>query len=387
MRSRTTALVAAATCALVFGWSSAAMAAASPWTILRSPNVGQLSNGLGGISALSATEAWAVGTRQISDPGPDFRTLAEHWNGTSWSVALTPNGGTLDRLNTVAEIAPNDVWAAGVDYNQTAQAYQTLVEHFDGTSWTIVPSPNGGTRYDEIRGLAVVSPTDIWAVGMTQTSGSTIRNLTEIQHFDGTSWAIVPSPNRPHETDAWLLGVTAISADDVWAVGFDHVGTLAEHWNGTTWSIVPSPNPVAGTNLFNAVTAIGPDDAWAVGESIVPGDPSRTLAEHWDGTAWRAVATPNQGPLNNELFGVSALSSTDVWAVGYRAKPLPGGGFVNRTVTQQWDGTAWSVVTSPNLGVDDVLLGTAATGPSTVFAVGGFTNPSQRTLILDNAQA
>jgi hypothetical protein len=386
MRSRTTVLATALGCALVLGWTSTATAATSPWAVVRSPNVGQLSNGLGGISALSPTEAWAVGTRQINDPGPDFRTLAEHWNGTSWSVATTPNGGTLARLNAVAEIATDDVWAVGVDYNQSAQAYQTLVEHFDGTSWTIVPSPNGGTRYDELRALAMVSPSNIWAVGMTQTSGSTIRNLTMIQHFDGTSWTIVPSPNRPNETDAWLLGVTATSANDVWAAGFDHVGTLAEHWNGTSWTIVASPNPVAGTNLFNAVTAIGPDDVWAVGESIVPGDPSRTLAEHWDGAAWTAVPTPNQGPLNNEFFGVSALSSIDVWAVGYRAKPLPEGGFVNRTVTQHWDGTAWTIVPSPNLGVDDVLLGMATTGPSTVFAVGGFTNPSQRTLVLLNAQ-
>ncbi len=390
MRSRATALgtatVVGLACALIIAGAGGAMAAASPWSVVHSPNVGQFANAFGGISALSPTEAWAVGTRQVNDPGPDFRTLAEHWDGASWSVASTPNGGTLDRLNAVAEIATNDVWAVGVHYNQSALAYQTLVEHFDGTKWSILTSPNGGTRYDELRALAVVSPTDIWAVGMTQTSGSTIRNLTMIQHFDGTSWTIMPSPNRPNETDAWLLGVTAVSASDVWAVGFDHTGTLVEHFDGASWSIVSSPNPVSGTNVFNGVTAISSNDVWAVGESIVPGDASRTLAEHWDGTSWTAVATPNQGPLNNEFFAVTALSSTDVWAVGYRAKPLPEGGFVNRTVTQHWDGASWSVVISPNLGIDDVLLGATSAGPSTVFAVGGFTNPSQRTLVLLNSQ-
>src|SRR5437773_4760746 len=75
-----------------------AASAASGWRIIPSPNVGSLSNGFAGVSALSSTDAWAVGTSQ-SDSGVDFHTLGEHWNGRTWSVVTTPDPGTLARLN------------------------------------------------------------------------------------------------------------------------------------------------------------------------------------------------------------------------------------------------------------------------------------------------
>jgi hypothetical protein len=390
MRSRIATVVVAPVIVATLAWAGAtagsAAAATSPWRRVPTPNVGTLSNGFAAAAALSPSEAWAVGTRQTSSPSPDFRTLAEHFDGTSWSVASTPNGGTLDRLNGVVELAQDDVWAVGNDFDQTAQAYRTLAMRFDGSAWSIVPSPNGGTRFDSLQAVAAVGPSDVWAVGMTQTSGSTIRNLTLVERFDGTSWSIVPSPNPAKETDAWLLGVAAMAADDVWAVGFDQSGTLIEHWDGSVWTIVPTPPTGAGDEL-TSVAAIGPDDVWAVGDTRAAPAPARMLTEHWDGSAWTVVPSPNQGTQNNQLFGVAGLTSVDVWAVGVRVKPLPEGGFVNRTLTERWDGTAWSVVPSPNLGQDDVLLGATATGPSTVFAVGGFTNPAQRTLVLENDQA
>src|SRR3954466_3149445 len=52
-------------------------------------------------------------------------------------------------------------------------------------------------------------------------------------------WNVVPSPNRG-TLDNYLRGVTAVSANDIWAVGFYYNGsvqrTLTEHWDGTNWS-------------------------------------------------------------------------------------------------------------------------------------------------------
>jgi hypothetical protein len=328
-----------------------------------------------------------VGTSQTN--GTDFRTLAEHWDGTTWSVVATPNGGILDRLNAVVQLAPDDAWAVGVDYNTTAQAYQTLVEHWDGSAWTIVPSPNGGTRYDALQAIVALGPADVWAVGVTQTSGPVIRNLTLTQHWNGTAWSIVPSPNRPQETDAWLLGVAAISANDVWATGFDHTGALAEHWDGTSWSIVATPNPSGSFGELAAVAAVGTSDVWAVGNSRISGQQSRTLTEHWDGASWTIVPSPSNGSLNNFLAGVTALSSGDVWAVGTFVKQLIPQGSANRTLTERWNGQRWTIVSSPNPGSEVVLLGSASAGPSEVLAVGGSTGQtgSQRTLVLVNPRA
>src|SRR2546430_10535908 len=94
-----------------------------------------------------------------------------------------------------------------------------------------------------LQGVATVSPTDIWAVGYYQ-SRSSMNDMTLVEHWDGTQWSIVPSP-APGQASA-LYGVTAISTDNVWAVGEYFNGTedqtLIEHWDGTQWSIVPSAN-------------------------------------------------------------------------------------------------------------------------------------------------
>ncbi|MDQ6694890.1 MAG: S-layer homology domain-containing protein, partial [Chloroflexota bacterium] len=114
----------------------------------------------------------------------------------------------------------------------------------------------------------------------------------------------------------------AVSSTDVWAVGNYTTSnssppqTLTEHWNGTAWSVVSSPNPGTSFNGLNGVSAVSSTDVWAVGR-YSNGSTYQTLTEHWDGTAWSTVSSPSPSASFNSLYGVSALSSTDVWATGY----------------------------------------------------------------------
>ena len=89
------------------------------------------------------------------------------------------------------------------------------------------------------------------------------------------------------------------------------------------------------------MVAIAANDAWAVGSS---GYNAQTLAEHWDGTAWSVVPSPNAGTGNNRLLDVDVVSANDVWAVG-AYNPVPGTG--QKPLTLHWDGTQWSVVGNP----------------------------------------
>src|SRR5262245_53912740 len=86
-------------------------------------------------------------------------------------------------------------------------------------------------------------------------------------HFDGTSWSVIPTPTLA-ASPSQFSGVAAVARDDVWAVGSQTVSgtsnTLIEHWDGTSWSVVPSPTPSGGGSLL-AVTAISATDVWAVG--------------------------------------------------------------------------------------------------------------------------
>jgi len=255
--------------------------------------------------------------------------LIEHWDGVRWTIVPSPvpaehieeePEGTI-RLTAVTALAPNDAWVVG-SYSRLARpgtsTGQTLIQHWDGRSWTIVPSPNPSPYANRLLGVAAVSASDVWAVGTFDQ-----ENQTLIEHWNGTAWSVVSSPS-PGSGDNGLIGITPISASNVWAVGFQAEGTrtLIEHWNGTAWSIVASPNPDAGSGNdgLTAVSAISATDVWAVGSS----SNGKTLTEKWNGTKWTAVASPNPSQFRNLLMGVAALPGGIVWAVGARARPNAG---------------------------------------------------------------
>src|SRR5204863_313716 len=90
---------------------------------------------------------------------------------------------------------------------------------------------------------------------------------------------------------------------------------LILHWDGTAWSIVPGAAALESGTLIG-ITAITANDIWAVGwffSSIT----SQTLTLHWDGVTWNLVPSPSVGTRENSLWGVGAHSSNDVWAVGF----------------------------------------------------------------------
>ncbi|MEO5952374.1 MAG: hypothetical protein ABIQ44_07910, partial [Chloroflexia bacterium] len=133
------------------------------------------------------------------------------------------------------------------------------------------------------------------------------------------------SPNEDAEAQR-LLGVSAVSAGDVWTVGYYQKDgtyrTLIEHWNGTEWSIVPSPNQEAENNL-SAVAIISSNNVWAVGNYASSKDDNRTLIEHGNASDQSIVSSPNQGSVESSLSGVASLSPSDAWAVGHYVPKNP----------------------------------------------------------------
>ena len=134
-------------------------------------------------------------------------------------------------------------------------------------------------------------------------------------------WTVVDSPNVSALTGTQLTSVAAVSANDIWAVGYFLSGstfqTFIIRWNGTAWDIVPSPNVGTSTNLLSKVVAVSANDVWAVGYYFEY-DQGRqiTLIMHWDGTQWNIVPSPSPGPGQDNLSDVAAISGTDLWTVG-----------------------------------------------------------------------
>lgn len=323
------------------------------WQQVISPNISATKNNqLLSVDAVSENDVWAVGWAQ--DPiGPQYvkRTLIQHFNGSTWDIVQSPNPliDVNSQLHSVAAVSANDVWAVGSSHNGSLPS-RTLIQHWDGTQWRIVPSPNPDTQFNELRGVAALSANDVWAVGYRGGTKSETPIETFILHWDGAGWRQVASPNISGGANQ-LFGITALAADNIWAVGTAAGAPLAMRWNGSAWSIVPvQRNGGLSTEKLTAVSGAAGNDVWAVGDGkgVFTNQTFATI-RHWDGASWtekvcRAASSSNPpegyegGGPDAYFTGVAAAASNDVWVVGVRGSgPL----------ILHWDGRAWTTVTHP----------------------------------------
>jgi len=298
----------------------------SDWSQVPSPNPSAQQNHLNAVAAVSPKDAWAVGQTPSG-------TLIVHWNGAKWSRVKSPSPGTDINLSGVAVSATSakSAWAVGSDYG-TAHEYVTLILHWNGTKWTQVKSPSPGTD-DYLSAVSAPSTNNAWAVGGTS-QGSTEDTL--ILHWNGTKWSQVKS----FSVSGGLASVSSASSSTGWAVGSDgdtHQTIIAAR-SGSTWSTEASPNPSATDNYLNGVSAVSPTSAWAVGYETQSSDQYMLIA-HWSGTMWQQVPAVNPSLTANELFDVSAVSDSDVWAVGSYVDDNTSD---TDTLILHWDGTKWS---------------------------------------------
>jgi hypothetical protein len=285
---------------------------------------------LGSVDALSESDAWAVGWAG--------RPFMQHWDGQQWSEVDNGLSGERDTDPlAVTMVSPNDVWAVGY-YEIGEGLIKTAILHWDGSTWTRVASPNTDGDYNELTSISAVSADDIWAVGEARGPF--------MVHWDGTAWSAVGTPQGRFLHPS-LRSISVVSADDVWAVGdgFDpntgNVRGVIEHWDGHSWSIVRSPSPGALGNRLMSVSAVSADDVWAVGWTFdgPTGYPGRSLIEHWNGHRWRPVPSPHPGQDFDGLTAVSADTSDDAWAVGSFGAGDP---FTqSEMMAVHWDGTTW----------------------------------------------
>ena len=359
------ALAAGLVLSFVVPIASSAGAAGGGWSIVPSANSSPSQfNSLIQVSCVTASDCWAVGA--IETGTYDATTLAEHWNGSSWSIVPTPNpsSSTLNVFNGVDCVSRVDCWATGVG-NGTSSADESLIEHWNGSAWSIVTAPSPGS-VSILGGVDCVSSADCWTVG--HSDGQTLA-----EQWNGTAWHVVNTPDTSPSAENELGNVTCASAADCWAVGDAEVGgveeTLAEQWNGTAWSIVATPNSSpTEENGLAAVDCVTTSDCWAVGFSDSgAGGVQQTLAEQWNGASWLIVPTGNANTTqDNYLEDVSCVGPADCWAVGTSFDA----GMNEHALTEQWNGSAWSVVPAAASSFQTILGGLACPSISTCWAVG-----------------
>lgn len=335
------------------------------WQVVASPTIDVSSSTYGArlnaVAIVSASDIWAVGYGpEPGGPAYAKQTLIEHWDGTSWSIVPSPNPSSVYsevELDGVFALAANNVWAVGYGDNPSGTASPldiTLTEHWDGTNWSMVPSPNPDTQSNQLHAIAGVASTDLWAVGRRGDGITCCPDESLIEHWNGSSWSVVSNPGG-----SALQGIAALATNNVWAVGLAAAGGNIEHWDGTAWTTVASPSDNGDSISLRAVTAVSATDLWAVGDlqDVYNRNYDYSVTEHWDGIAWTAVGLVLQ---NCTLQGVTAPGSSDVWAVD-------ASGLMQ---TQHWDGATESVVSTPDPGTGSGLQGIAAVSADDIWAVG-----------------
>jgi hypothetical protein len=396
------ALVLGAVGAIVLCDQQLGGAATSGWYVAATPGTGADDVMLGS-ACPNASECFATGVTisNISGNNSTFVPIVERWNGSSWSLssAALPageGGGIFD----VSCVTGADCWGVGTVIDETSgngNPSGTLVEHWDGNSWSIVPSPNpsgASVAGALLQSVSCSSSTSCMAVGYaSDNTGAALTDL--IEDWNGSSWSIVPGAQTGQAFDQ-LSRVDCLSPGNCWAVG--NAGPaqqepnflpifpaaagnqgLIEHWDGSNWSMVPSTvEPGSAGGYLYGIDCSNNSDCWASGSITDPtGQASGIMMEHWDGDGWTDVSTsvpqPNQSG-GAILSSISCLSWSQCWAVGSYGS-FGGNGFNPKGFIEYWNGSAWSIEPSPNdtalsylnsvsclSGVGCAAIGTSATG-------------------------
>ena len=326
----------------LLGLTAAQASAATGWTVI-TPPAGTAGAELAGSYALSDTDAWAVGGPPAGGAAP----VALNWNGTAWSSVPTPapSGSTPDwTLKSVAASSASDAWAVG-EQSAGTKIHDSLFEHWNGTSWSVVTGPNEGV----LNAVLDFSPTNAWAFADFS-----------VLHWNGTAWSVVPG----------ALPALAVSADgpgDIWGV---YRNDMVTHYNGTSWSTTTLPGP-SGTD-FDTVVALSPTDVWVGGTNG-----TGPLLEHFNGTSWQVMTTPASFS-GAGVLAMTAQSDSDVWIFSVH-NPL-----TQAVLLANWNGSSWTTSPSPIPADTSIQLGSAASSPSHTWLFGA-NNTSGEPLILSHS--
>jgi len=278
------------------------------WSQATSPGLGSRpDSALSAVAAVSSHDVWAVGQQQ-SMPA------ILHWDGQQWSAVspAPPPELNVGALSAVHALSSTNVWAAGWYSGFSSSEKYPLVEHWDGRNWHFVPTPDYAQDHRILgnatfAGLTALASGNLWATG--EMKGGSGTSVSLVEHWMGSHWYVVDTPAPAQVGYSYPQAILAMNAHNLWVIGYWYSPKTAQnypllvHWDGQSWrNAAPFPLQSA-PGVFFAGTALTAKDLWVVGSRGGAFDPaptlgtirSQTLIEHWDGTHWSVVPSPNPG--------------------------------------------------------------------------------------------
>jgi hypothetical protein len=315
------------------------------------------SNQLRKVVCLSTSNCFAVGASQASTT---LRPLVEHWNGTAWSLVTlpAPAGSVGMSTDDISCIAPSTCVVAGAATFSTAT--RPLIERWNGQHWQ-AQTAAAPTSSDGFASIACTAVTSCMAVGGSTNHGVE-RPLAE--RWDGTHWTVLTIPAVDAKPRFALESVACTSATNCFAQGSDYSAgrstPFVDRWNGTAWSHQKT------WTYRPLLRAFGISCGSATDCAIVGEDGTRPFVEYWNGSSWtdNAQAAPQPG----QFDGVECAAASCV-AVGHDGSNVP------RSLAAVETHHTFTRQTTPNpTGLVPTLVSVACPAANSCVAVGSWSS-------------
>jgi hypothetical protein len=227
------------------------------------------------ITAVSPHDVWAVGSAFQEGPRVVNTAIVERWDGSSWLAVGLPAREKHASLTAVAGSSPDDVWVFG--YVPAANGPAPFALHWNGR-WALRGSWKGGTS--GIDGAVALKWNNVWAFRTGQ-----------VLHYDGSRWAAA-------KLSFGLSAGSAVSANDIWAIGQEDGSPILAHYRNGKWSARRVPLEASDLDLLTAVQALPHNKIWVAGQ-VGDGSSARGVALELQGTKWTDHNPPKDAYLDN----------------------------------------------------------------------------------------
>jgi hypothetical protein len=307
--------------------------------------------------ALVVADVDVAGGRCPAPPAPGSNDPpAPLANCATWTTPPAPDAAIPITVRGVEVIADDDIWMVGG---------AGFAAHFDGSDWTVTPTPAVSGMPIHFEGVSALSSSEVWACGNYVVNGTT---QIACARWDGRAWTDVPMPQPP--SGRYASDVAVAAADAVYVAGYQADATqfLLMRWDGDSWSNVALPPQVDTINRqLWTVEAVAPDDVYAAGAILPNGNDWEATIFRFDGTAWTKVPGVPQPETSPTIYDMFAVGADDIWVCGDLFMPESG----HQPLTMHFDGTSWEHVPAPSPGAGwNMLFGIAASDSNHVVAAG-----------------
>ena len=291
--------------------------------VYRSSALPSGSDGLMGVTAINATNAWAAGDK---GSGASRRPSFMHWDGHTWSAYVNSNLGKIPGLaqfepSTVRATAANNVWIFG----NTSSGGAAVVVYHGSNEWSAPELPSffeGGLT-------AVISPTNVW--GVTYEGCGSTGGQQCVEHWNGRHWSATTAPGD-------IQSVTS-AGKYVYFLALTGVKNFATYSIGTPVIYEPTTgkmNTIAGpklqvTNEADSLVVEADGHKYIEGRLTTGGQPFRIW--YFNGSAWAQMKVPAYVCPPGYGGGCPLLINSSI-------SPDGGNGFWSGSETH-WTGTKW----------------------------------------------